>query len=245
MSPWRILMTKQEYPKEFLEQLTSITNKRARVVIDHILKYGYITTEELEKTYGYNHPPRAARDVREQGIPLDTFKVINNQGRKIAAYKFGDISDTRRLNGRKMIPKKIKQRLIENSGSKCDICLTVFEDNEFQVDHRVPYEIAGDFEDPHNHTDDYMLLCGSCNRAKSWSCEHCSNWLKSKDSSICQSCYWASPRLHRHVGMRRIRRTDLVWTDREVSIYEKIEALAKATKKSIPDCIKEIILKYI
>lgn len=49
------------------ELLPSIRNKRARVVIEHILEHGYITTEQLEKDYGYNHPPRAARDVREVG----------------------------------------------------------------------------------------------------------------------------------------------------------------------------------
>ena len=66
---------KRVYPKEFLEYVQSIINKRAKVVIDHILAYGFITTEDLEKTYGYNHPPRAARDVREAGIPLKTFKI--------------------------------------------------------------------------------------------------------------------------------------------------------------------------
>lgn len=66
---------KRVYPKEFLEYVQSITNKRAKVVIDHILAHGFITTEGLEKTYGYNHPPRAARDVREAGIPLETFKI--------------------------------------------------------------------------------------------------------------------------------------------------------------------------
>ena len=60
---------KRVYPKEFLEYVQSITNKRAKVVIDHILAYGFITTADLENTYGYNHPPRAARDVREAGIP--------------------------------------------------------------------------------------------------------------------------------------------------------------------------------
>ena len=53
--------------------ISKIKNKRARIVIDHILKNGFITTEDLEKEYGYNHPPRAARDVRETGIPLSTF----------------------------------------------------------------------------------------------------------------------------------------------------------------------------
>ena len=40
-----------KYPKEFLKLAKSITNKRAKIVIDHILKHGFITTEDLEKTY--------------------------------------------------------------------------------------------------------------------------------------------------------------------------------------------------
>ena len=83
-------MTKKEYSEEFLDKLHSVTGKRAKIVIDHILKHGYITTEELESKYGYNHPPRAARDVREKGIPLETFHVTNSQGRAIAAYRYGD-----------------------------------------------------------------------------------------------------------------------------------------------------------
>jgi hypothetical protein len=55
--------------RAFLTQLKAVTNKRARIVIDHILEHGFITTEELETQYGYKHPPRAARDVRGQGIP--------------------------------------------------------------------------------------------------------------------------------------------------------------------------------
>jgi hypothetical protein len=35
---------KTVFPKEFLEHLQSITNKRAKIVIDHILKHGSITT---------------------------------------------------------------------------------------------------------------------------------------------------------------------------------------------------------
>lgn len=53
-------MDESNYPKEFLDLVKSITNKRAKIVIDHILKHGYISTEEIEKTYGYSHPPRAA-----------------------------------------------------------------------------------------------------------------------------------------------------------------------------------------
>ena len=56
-------MTRRKYPKEFLERLRAIKSKRPKTVIDHILKHGFITTEELEQKYGYKHPPRAARDV--------------------------------------------------------------------------------------------------------------------------------------------------------------------------------------
>jgi len=69
--------------KKTRQLLASITNKRARVVIQHILKRGFITTEALEKKYGYNHPPRAARDVREAGIPLETFRARSSDGRSI------------------------------------------------------------------------------------------------------------------------------------------------------------------
>lgn len=74
------------YPKAFLELLESVTEKRPRTVIQHILKHGYITSQELKDLYGYNHPPRAARDVREHGIPLVIYRVEGADGRKIAAY---------------------------------------------------------------------------------------------------------------------------------------------------------------
>ena len=88
-------MTSPKFPPEFLELLKRVTAKRPRTVIDHILKYGQITTEELREIYGYNHPPRAIRDVREHGIPVETFRVTGSDGRKIAAYKFGDPSEVR------------------------------------------------------------------------------------------------------------------------------------------------------
>ena len=95
-------MSNTNYPKEFIELLQSVKGKRPKTVIDHILKYGQITTEELKDTYGYNHPPRAVRDVRERGIPLKTFRTTGSDGRKIAAYKFGDPSEVRaaQLSGR-------------------------------------------------------------------------------------------------------------------------------------------------
>jgi len=59
-----------DYPKEFLDLINGVEAKRPRTVIQHILKHGHITSQELKDLYGYNHPPRAVRDVREHGIPL-------------------------------------------------------------------------------------------------------------------------------------------------------------------------------
>ena len=91
-------MIRPKLPEEFLKQLKAVTAKRPRVVIDHILKHGHVTTEELKSLYGYDHPPRAARDVREQGIPLETFRVKSTEGHSIGAYRFGD--PTKALGGR-------------------------------------------------------------------------------------------------------------------------------------------------
>jgi hypothetical protein len=101
-------------PDDFIQLCRSITAKRPKAVIDHILQYGFVTTEELKERYGYNHPPRAARDVRERGIPLETFRVTGSDGKKIAAYKFGDVTQARfsRFSGRTGLSKQIKAELI-------------------------------------------------------------------------------------------------------------------------------------
>jgi len=234
-------------PKEFIDLCHSVTAKRPKTVIDHILKYGSITTEELKEKYGYNHPPRAVRDVREHGIPLETFRVTGSDGREIAAYRFGDVSIQRfkRLSGRTGLSKKIKDALVEKYGCKCFIYLEEVDDRELQIDHRVPYEVGGDGEGAELDPEDFMLLSGSANRAKSWSCEHCENWNNIKDRTICLTCYWAYPENYSHIATRQIRRLDLVWQGKEVDIYEKLKAEAQSLEKEIPSFVKEILEREI
>src|SRR3990172_11149027 len=117
-------MASKKIPKELLVRLKAVRSKRPRTVIDHIAKHGFITTEELKSRYGYNHPPRAARDVREQGIPVETFTVVGSDGRKIAAYRLGDPLAVRRgfIGGRRAFPKAFKVALVAASDSRCHIC---------------------------------------------------------------------------------------------------------------------------
>jgi hypothetical protein len=225
-------------------QLASITNKRARIVIQHILKHGFITTENLEKKYHYNHPPRAARDVREAGIPLETFRVKSSDGRSIAAYRFGDLSKIRqqRLQGRRTFPKKFKDELFKISMRRCAVCNGEFESRYLQIDHRVPYEVSGDVAEL--NVQDYMLLCGSCNRAKSWSCEHCANWQTDKLPQVCQTCYWASPENYTHIALRAVRRADIVWAENEVPAYERLKQAATNAKTRVPEYVKRVLAKH-
>ncbi len=238
-------MDEANLPPEFVELLNSVTARRPKTVIDHILQHGFVTTEELRDLYGYNHPPRGARDVRELGIPLETFRVTGSDGRSIGAYRFGDPTAQRSasLSGRTAFSNTIKTRLIERFGSRCNIYLEDFPERELQIDHRIPFEIAGD-SGLSDTLDDYMLLCPSANRAKSWSCEHCENW-EIRDVNNCQSCYWAFPENYTHVAMRQIRRLDIVWAGEETSQYDQLTRAAHDNNQETPEFVKAVIRRHL
>lgn len=230
-----------EYPQWFLDRLNSITAKRAKTVIDHIRQHGHVTTEELKDQYGYQHPPRAARDVREFGIALETFNVRDSQGRSIGAYRFiVPSSDSRSaMKGRMLLPKQLKETVLARDGSKCAICTTVYAGRNLQLDHRVPFEIAGDSEEP--KAKDFMCVCGSCNRAKSWSCEHCENWKVAKKPDVCLTCYWGSPQTYTHIALRQIRRLDVVWSEAEVPEFDQLVKDAEKAGTKLPEYVKDAL----
>lgn len=240
------MVPSQDYPSEFLLFLASVTGKRARIVIDHILEHGSITTEELKDRYGYSHPPRAARDVREAGVPLVTFKTQGRDGRTIAAYRFGDPSeiDRTRAGGRRSIPRTIKATLIEQTGAQCAVCRGRYDPVHLQVDHRVPYEVGGDAAAPAT-PDDFMRLCGSCNRAKSWACEHCDNWHSVKSAQHCQVCYWGSPAAYEHIGLKPLRRIDLVWQEGEIDDFEALQRLTLQHDEVLHIYIKAVLARHL
>ncbi len=240
-------MTRKNLPVEFIKKCKAVTAKRPRTVIDHILKYGHITTEELKDEYGYNHPPRAARDVKEQGIPIEMFRVTGRDGRRIAAYRFGDPKKARfsRLRGRTALTKELKSKLIDLNGCRCAIYLEQFEERLLQIDHRIPFEVAGEGEAKSQSPAAYMLLCGSANRAKSWSCEHCANSKERHDPAICRQCYWAYPEDYSHIAMQPVRRVDIIWTGKETAVYDRLRERTKELQKDLPAYVKQIIEKHL
>ena len=234
---------KQKLPKTFIEKLRSVTAKRPKTVIDHILKNGFVTTEEL-KDLGYAHAPRAARDVRELGIPLETFRVKGSDGKSIAAYRFGTPSQAEnilsKVAGRTVLSKALKKALIEKYGAKCFIYLQPMEERLLQVDHRIPYEIGG--EQNEGDVERYMLLSPSANRAKSWTCEHCLNWER-KSPDFCVSCFWAYPEEYSHVAGKEQRQIVITFTGDEIEDYNKLISLVGIDKAE--ETIKEIVLRFL
>lgn len=229
-----------------LELCSKVTKKRPRTVIDHILKHGHVTTEELQEEYGYDHPPRAARDVREEGIPLETFRLVSSRtGRKIGAYRFADPSKIKRgrIGGRRAFSKAFKQALVEKYGQADLITAQPVDARYLQIDHRIPYEVSGDGE--HDETDltAYMLLDASSQRAKSWSCENCTNWKEIQDPEICRSCYWAYPETYSHVAMTESRRVDLCWIAEEAADYDALSREAQRANVPVSDLIKSKLKK--
>lgn len=226
-------MSKEELPEELLLKINSVTALRAKRVLDYLLEHGKITTEDIQKL-GYDHPPRAIRDVREEGIPLDT-TFISKDGKRMAQYTFGDVSkiENNKLGGRQVFSKKFKAELISLYGSKCNLTMETYEPKYLQIDHRIPYEVAGEISGDERTPDKFMLLSGAAQRQKSWECEHCENLKTIKDIKICQTCYWAYPENYSHVALRNEKRLDLVFQNEEIALLDEIKQQAQAKNLTV------------
>lgn len=232
------MIDKRNIPDELAQHIGAVTNKRARFVLDAIAERGVVTTEEISAA-GYEHPPRAVRDARELGFPIQTIKVKHSNGRSIAAYIFPEGARfARGKSGRRVLSKRQRDTIIEGTRAQCQMC---GGQENLQVDHRVPYEIGG--ESDQLNTVAYMVLCGSCNRKKSWACEHCPNWIENRDPKVCKTCYWSGSAQYENVATAAQRRADLIWLQHEIGDYEKLRRAASQSRQPITDYIKEMLRK--
>lgn len=234
-------------PKDFQKMLDAVTNKRARFVIDTIQRKGFCSTQDL-KNAGYEHAPRAARDVRELGIPLETFKIKDSHGKSIAAYKFGDWEAAKKVNplaktaGRTQLTERLKEKLIKRYGAKCHLYGEKYPARLLQPDHRIPYEIGKDPADL-SDTDYFMLLSPSANRDKSWACEHCPNWTEKK-IEMCKTCYYAYPEEYEHIAGKIERKLPIVFQREELDLYNFIIEEAQAKHLSYQSAVKRMLKYY-
>lgn len=202
-------------------------NKRAIAVLRVLLDKGAISTDDLNDL-GYNHPPRAVGDVRDAGIPIITGAGTSRTGKRMAVYSFGDPAEIQdgRMGGRSALPKAFKTKLIAKYGSKDCITGGILDERVLQIDHRIPYRIAGDIGLSDHNVLDYMLLDASSQRGKSWSCEHCAN-MAGRDIEVCRTCFWAFPESYTHIAMEELRRTDVMWQGPDVAVHDSLKAIAE------------------
>lgn len=239
-----ILTPENSLEKNFIALCKQIKAKRAKIVIDHILRHGFITTEDLKDIYKYDHPPRAIRDVRESGVPLITHQLQSGKtGRTIAAYTFGDPRNIQRgrIGGRKIFPKKFKEELLDMYGSRDAFTQEKLEPRYLQIDHRIPYQIRGDGDELDVH--DFMLIDASSQRAKSWSCESCDNFKSKQLVELCQTCFWASPEKYTHIALEEKRRLEITWSGSEADEFDAISRRCESQGMEIREYIKALLRK--
>lgn len=232
-------MASAELDPEWVEAARSLKHTaRGRKVLEYLLEHGTINLHQIETELGEAHAPSAIRDVKDRGVPIVPTRKVLAGGKQRQEYALDPGAPLRvGMIGRTGFSKDFKERLIAQYGPRCAICGTEYEPRYLQPDHRIPQRIGGDEVDADRDVADYMPLCGPCNRAKSFECERCPNWTDG-DVETCRTCYWASPENYAHVAMRDERREVVVWTDDEVSMWERLRQAAADVGVTVAEFIK-------
>lgn len=228
-------------PPEMRERIYKLRNKRARRLLELILEHGEVTTEQLSEDFGYQHPPRAKKDAIDLGFPVVARTVSSRDGtRRISAYSLAtNATFLEGRGGRRLIPKALRDRLLAAAGGRCASCGARFPDRSLQVDHRIPYEIGG--ETAVARVGDFQVLCASCNRAKSWTCEtECPNWVE-RDPSVCVTCMWGSPKNYEHIATQPRRQVVLTWDGEETDGYERLRRDAAGVGEDLATYIRRLL----
>jgi hypothetical protein len=234
-------VAKTAMSEEMRERISRVTNQRARRLLELIVEHGEVTTEELTKQYGYNHPPRAKKDAMDLGFPILSRTVRSKDGtRSISAYSLDhNATIVEGRTGRRPITKAFRGELLEIAEGRCAICGGTFPDRALQVDHRIPYEIAGEADEP--RVVDFQMLCASCNRSKSWTCEReCPNW-RERSPAVCATCIWASPESYEHIATQKRRQVTLTWDGPDVATFDSIQVAAQAKGLDVATYLRHLL----
>ncbi|MFD0317295.1 HNH endonuclease [Streptomyces flavalbus] len=224
------------YSAEFVAWVRSLQfSRRAQRALEHILEHGSVTTAELNDM-GYDHPPRAIGDIKDAGVTV-VKEMVTVDGRRMARYALQDqVNSDASGVGRKTLSKRFREDLYALHDHKCAVCGGSYTSRELQADHRIPFRIAGDSREL--LLDEFMPLCASCNRAKSWTCENCPNW-EPRDKQTCASCLWSSPNTYDHIAGKPERRMAITFQGDHVHLYDQASAAAATAGVPVEEWLLE------
>lgn len=226
--------------------LLSRLGKRPRAVLEKILENGSVSTYELG-LLGYDQPPRAAQDLKECGVSLKTtFSKHPKTGARMAVYSLAEGNDPSMtgFGGRRAFTSKFRADVAGTYGSRCNLCNAPYDTSALQLDHRVPYIVAGEVELP--NVTDFQLLCGSHQRKKSWACEHCLNRVQ-RDVAVCESCFWAYPDAeYTHVATIATRRFEVNFAGpSDAAVHDAFLKICRRQKKRPEELLREMIARFV
>ncbi len=225
--------------KERYRKILPMLNKRPRVVLEHILEHGSVSTYELGQL-GYDQPPRAAMDLKDAGIKCAVkYGKHPETGHRMAIYYLADDDSPLEVRGgRTAFPKQFRLDLFSAYGNRCNICNKVYSTSMLQCDHRTPFILDGEVE--RLEFDKFQPLCAPHQRAKSWECEHCPNRVTANER-VCATCFWAIPDgYYTHVATRDERVADITFSgEDDRQLYDHYVELARRRNCSVEEIIKE------
>lgn len=245
MASENVTPARLEYATEVLDRASELgLSLRARKVLEMLVHTGdEVTTSDMQAV-GLSDPASAVRDLNDKGIRM-TKRMIRvrteNGVRSFASYwvlTAEEAGASDQLDGRVNIPVTFRRALYEAWGYRCAMCMTVFPSRQLQPDHRVPFRVAGDVQ-VHDIAD-FMPLCGSHNRQKSFDCERCPNYVVG-DVDTCRSCYWASPESYTHVATVEQRQLDLTFRGDETDVFDALMEQADAAGLTVQDVVRQVL----
>jgi DNA adenine methylase len=231
--------TPREVVPENIQALCSaVTKHRAKGVVTTILDRGFVTKDQIEVDLGQAHAPRAAQDVKDEGIPLSNqkFKYPDQSNGSYYIFDLDKDAQEGKTGGRKPFPKSFKRLLLEHYGPVHAFTGEPFPEGMLSIDHRVPYAVQGDGDN--RDPSDFMLIDATYQRRKSFACEKCPN-LNERDVSVCKRCYWASPSDYDHSATHPIRQTLLSWNGKgELDDFNRIKLASDKKGQPIQTFLK-------
>lgn len=230
--------------RQWLEDLVTTIGKRPKKVLEVLLEKGEVSTYELGKL-GYDQPPRAAQDLKEAGVKLNTRNDKHPvTGNRMVIYSLADDQKSSLSSGGRIaFPKVFREKLVKRANYKCIICNTEYSPRLLQIDHKIPFIVGG--EPKEIIIEEFQLLCASHQRMKSWECEHCPNLIE-KVKDICTNCYWASPEDYKHVATMQHKIITLkLDTKEEIAMLDSAKGYAEEHGISLEEYIKQLISKSL